>query len=113
MEVDNGFYQNNPSWSTPGGKNTFDQVFLLSYEETNYYFDKETDRICTPTSYAVSRGADVRTGTVHAGWWWLRSPGEKSNHAAFVNFDGTRYTNVVSNGYLSVRPAIWVELSAI
>lgn len=95
------------------GNNTEDKIFLLSYADVDRYFDNYEDRICTPTDYAVSQGADVRTlddGKTDAGWWWLRSPGETSSQASFVNVDGTRYTNRVGNGYLAVRPALWIDL---
>ena len=113
-EVDNGASQNNSEWHTKGCNNTEDMVFLLSYNDTDRYFNDRDARICTPTNYAVSMGADTRTlddGVTDAAWWWLRSPGENETQASFVNFDGTRYTNAVGNGYLSVRPAIWVEIA--
>ncbi len=112
-EVDNSKSQNNKDWDVAGCKNTDDMIFLLSYADTDRYFDNEAARICTPTDYAVSMGADVRTlddGITDAAWWWLRSPGETSSQASFVNFDGTRYTNAVGNEYLSVRPALWIDL---
>ena len=82
---------------------------------TDRYFDDAADRICVPTQYAVNMGADTRIlddGVTTAAWWWLRSPGESSNQASFVNFDGTRYTNAVGNTYLSVRPALWIRLDS-
>lgn len=112
-EVDNSRLQNNDEWPVKGSNNTEDLIFLLSYADTDRYFANAEARICTPTDYAVSMGADVRTlddGITDAGWWWLRSPGEDSTQASFVNFDGTRYTNIVGNGYLSVRPALWIDL---
>lgn len=112
-EIDNSKAQGNREWSASGGNNTEDNIFLLSYADTERYFDGSLDRICVPTNYAVTMGADKRTlddGITEAGWWWLRSPGEMGHHAAFVNFDGTRYTNAVGNEYLSVRPALWIKL---
>lgn len=114
-EVDNGKAQGNPKWNTNGGNNTYDSVFLLSYAEIDRYFANQNACVCGPTPYARNMGAEIReVGSQKAatGWWWLRSPGEKSNHAAFVNFDGARYSNMVSNGYLSVRPAVWVDVSS-
>lgn len=115
-EIDNSRLQGNIEWQTDGGNNTEDAVFLLSYADTDRYFDSASDRKCTPTNYAMAMGADIRTGddgVSASGWWWLRSPGEGSSQAAFVNFDGTRYTNAVGNGYLSVRPALWVKLDGL
>jgi hypothetical protein len=46
------------------------------------------------------------------GWWWLRSPGSPSNHAANVNNVGVVYVNGndVNNSSVSVRPAFWLHL---
>lgn len=112
-EVDNSRTQGNNEWRISGGNNTEDNVFLLSYEESEQYFDSSLDRMCLPTNYAVSQGADIRVHddeVTESGWWWLRSPGEAQHHASFVNFDGTRYSNAVGNEYLSVRPALWISL---
>ena len=114
--VNNSVLQGNQEWENTGGKNTQDKIFLLSYQEVMRYFGSAEDRICTPTSYAIEMGADTREYSGHiteAGWWWLRSPGEKEHHAAFVNFDGEIYSNAVGNEYLSVRPAMWVDLDAL
>lgn len=112
-EVDNSRTQGNNEWRISGGNNTEDNVFLLSYEESEQYFDSSFNRMCLPTNYAVSQGADIRVHDdefTESGWWWLRSPGEAQHHASFVNFDGTRYSNAVGNEYLSVRPALWISL---
>lgn len=112
-ELDNSKAQGNYKWDVIGGNNTEDKVFLLSYQDIEKYFDDETDRVCMPTNYAVAMGADIRElddGITKSGCWWLRSPGQESKQAALVNYYGTRYTNIVSNGYLSVRPALWVAL---
>lgn len=114
--VNNSVLQGNQEWESSGGKNTQDHVFLLSYQEVMRYFGSPEDRICTPTPYAIEIGADTREYSGHiteAGWWWLRSPGEKEHHAAFVNFDGNCYSNAVGNEYLSVRPAMWVDLDVL
>lgn len=112
--VDNSASQGNPEWKNKGGNATNDKIFLLSYKEADWYFNGAESRMCKPTKYAISRGADVRklNEKTEAGWWWLRSPGEKFSHAAFVNFDGERYSNAAANGYLSVRPAMWIDLDA-
>ena len=115
-EINNSVSESNDEWRTSGGRNTEDAVFLLSYADTDRYFTGSMDRICMPTSYAIAMGADTRIsddGVTEAGWWWLRSPGESNYQASFVNFDGTRYTNSVANGYLSVRPALWVRLAGV
>ena len=47
-----------------------------------------------------------------AGCWWLRSPGLTRFSAASVDDDGSLYVNTVSNESGSVRPAVWLDLSA-
>lgn len=88
-----------------------DTVFLLSYEEADRYFRNEEDRICKPTDYVASMNGKTRE--IEDGcavWWWLRTMAEDGYQAFFVNFEGKCYTNVVANDYLSVRPALWIDL---
>ena len=113
--LDNGWSEGNPEWKGIEGKNTKDRVFLLSFEEAEKYLETK-ERVCKPTTHAVNMGADIRMmkdGITEAGWWWLRSPGEKAHHAAFINYDGKCYSNAVGNEYLSVRPALWVDLKSL
>lgn len=88
-----------------------DTVFLLSYEEADRYFRNEEDRICKPTDYVASMNGKTRE--IEDGcavWWWLRTMAEDGYQAFYVNFEGKCYTNVVANDYLSVRPALWIDL---
>lgn len=115
-KVDNSAAQGNPGWKYQGSRDTVDKVFLLSYAEAENYFDTYSDRIAEPTRYAIKRGADTRTlndGVTDAGWWWLRTPGKDSFQAAYVSFEGKIFSNGVGNGYLSVRPALWVDADAV
>ena len=86
---------NNPSYGTPGGKDTVDKVFLLSIDEVNKYF---------PSAQST--------------YWWLRSPGCVSNYAAYVHADGSvdsRGNNVLNDAVYGtkygVRPALWIDIS--
>ena len=45
-----------------------------------------------------------------AGRWWLRSPGDSHNMAAFVSAVGAVGRNSVSLSTGTVRPALWVSL---
>lgn len=47
----------NPSYGTKPGKDTEDNVFLLSIAEANRYFRRDKTRICYPTAYAKKQGA--------------------------------------------------------
>lgn len=82
----------NITYSTAGGNNTEDKVFLFSYKDAVDYFDK-----------VGARAID--------GWWWLRTPGEYPSYAARVANDGQIY---LDGDYVSaacgVRPAMWVDI---
>ena len=111
----------NPEYTTNGGKNTQDKIFLLSLDEvanTSYGFRwdrryRDQARICEATSYAKKQGA--RTNDEDSSWWWLRSPGSNSGSAADVFDDG--YTEAsgrsVNNGIYAVRPALHLNLSSL
>ena len=122
--VNNSKYQCYSGWSTNGGNNTQDKVFLLSYAEANKYFGvtydnrRNTKSRVAPTAYAIAQGAYAdsfrRTadGTA-AGQWWLRSPGlYHQDYAASVLTDGSFDGHDVSSDYGSVRPALWVNIEA-
>ena len=103
----------NPKYSTNLGNATQDQVFLLSITEANKYFGSDSARQCKPTDYAVANG----TGESGSGncWWWLRSPGYTQTYAAGVDYDGAvdGIGHYVDYDDYAVRPALWIDLSAI
>ena len=101
----------NPSYSTSPGKSTEDQVFLLSIPEANRYFSSNTARQCEPTAYAKAQECYANSNNGFC-WWWLRSPGGNSAHAAGVESGGSvnAYGNFVWYGVNAVRPALWIEL---
>ena len=90
--------------------NTKDRVFLLSSAEAEKYFDSYSARQCQGTAYCYAQGADkANNGNC---WWWLRSPGNNSNYAAFVDYDGCVYGSgyYVTYDENAVRPALWINL---
>ena len=111
----------NPEYTTNGGNNTQDKIFLLSLDEvanTSYgfrsdrgYYDQA--RICEATSYAKKQGAF--TNDEDSSWWWLRSPGTYSYDAAFVHELGYAYAlgSFVHGYYGAVRPALHLNLSSL
>ena len=108
--VDNGKSQGNSSWSTNGGNNTTDQIFLLSYAEAGKYFASDSDRICKTTAYAKAQGA--YTDDSGNCWWWLRSPDSRQRGAASVTTDGSLgHLTDGSGGSTAVRPAFWINLN--
>ena len=109
--VDNSESQGNSAWSTIGGNNTTDQIFLLSYTEAGKYFDSDSDRICKPTAYTKAQGA--YTNDRGNCWWWLRSPGHYRNLAATVLTGGSLGYDAYVNGDIgAVRPAFWINLES-
>ena len=104
----------NPEYGTNPGNNTTDKIFLLSVTEVKEYFFIKA--LCKPTEYAVAKGAyEYDDGFCY---WWLRSPGERQNIAAFVTFtkDGYKYfycdSAYVDASYVCVRPALWIDLES-
>ena len=117
----------NAEYGTAGGSDTKDKVFLLSQSEcidVDLGFESSNKRICIPTAYARQQRAKTRwwgslalanpekDGT----WWWLRSPGNKGDHAAYVGDFGSISTtgnsdfyNIVSN-HAAIRPAICIKV---
>ena len=116
--VDNGRSQG--YWSTDGGKNTEDRIFLLSYAEASRYFrvareyeNNITSRV-SATAYAKAQGVNSsysnRTADrEEAGVWWLRSPGNNRVSASCVIATGALRDANVSDLTVSVRPALWVD----
>ena len=97
-----------------GGKDTFDKVFILSIAEANTYFDSTKARQSLPTAYAKAQGAyEGKCGGKSP--WWLRSPGDDSYFAAYINDDGHLRDagNFVSKERITVRPALWIKLESI
>ncbi len=121
--VDNGSSQGYNKWSTSGGNNTQDRVFLLSCSEANKYLgvtyddSENTKSRVAPTAYAIKQGAYTSSSNKTAegtasGWWWLRSPGYDRGVAACVHDDGSLYGYDVNDGSGCVRPALWINLES-
>lgn len=100
--------------NTDAGKATSDRVFLLSIDEARYLFPDNVSRRMGVTPYCKSLMSDSPAKNYG---WWLRSPGETSDTAATVVFDGyVRFSghkvNFFSNTYV-LRPAVYVDLSKL
>ena len=95
---------------TNGSRTTEDKIFLLSTEEALEYLPKKK-RKCTPTPYAKQHNAWY--GEHNTCCWWLSSPGNNQNSAAFVLNDGDVYYfgNYVNYDDCAVRVAMWVDSS--
>ena len=101
----------NANWDDDPGNPTYDQLFLLGYTEVIRYFQSESERICKLTDYVLSY-ENYYWFVDGYGSWYLRSPGDYRN-VAFVTEDGDiHYTEAYYEGPC-IRPAMWIDLSAI
>ena len=102
----------NPHYSTPGGNDTLDRIYLLSLAETEAYFPSIPTRQASATAYAKAHGAFVNEKNGNS-WWWLRSPGVRRIDACGVRADGrisgygSRDVNRPSG---TIRPVIWLSI---
>jgi hypothetical protein len=87
------------------GDATEDKVFLLSVAESLAYFSSNADRKTAMGIREWWRGMRE--------WWWLRSRGFDDSFAAVVDRKGavSEGGGSVGNTGLSVRPALWLNLS--
>lgn len=90
------------------GKVTQDRVFLLSVAEANLYLRSNISKQCKPTDYAVANGAYVYRNNGNC-CWWLRE--NRGMGFAYVQGEGYIAENDSALNYISVRPALWIDLS--
>ena len=112
----NGTSNPNPTYSTSGGENTTDKIFLLSIEEatdSGYFPNGNSSRISTNTAYVASYSG--KYGVDAADYWWLRSPGHDGYRAASVNGDGgvSSIGDYVYIDFNAVRPAFNLDLKSV
>lgn len=82
---------------------------LLSADEAGRYFKSRDDRVCLITQQAVNNGAWEPESDGSCSWW-LRSPGDDSSEAGWVDSGGTLASDYVGFDGIGVRPALWVKL---
>lgn len=124
----------NPWYHTDAGSQTNDKVFLLSISEVVRNFGdsgqlkhrNEKLRVEGTSSDDLSCAIDDKFNSERKAmykdestWWWLRSPGDSKEKAAYVNAEGLILMNgdlVADDGGTScvgvrpgVRPAIWIR----
>lgn len=96
---------------------TEDAVFLLSYAEainTNYFANKSF-RSRKGTDYARAQGVNNYITSNPFDFWFLRSPGNQSNHQTHVNLQGNLVTDSAdSNGNdIGICPAIYISFDTL
>ena len=115
-EVDNSASTTFSSTNKYACENTFDKMYLLSYQDMyngNYGFTDNESRYAQVTDYAKAVGACWNTSIEYLdnGYYWLRSPNYyNSDSASFVHSDG--YVNFgvdYSNNGLRVACTINLE----
>lgn len=104
--------EKNPRYDKEAGYDTQDKVFLLSIGEVQKYFSEDKERMCKPTAYAISQGADSNEREGGSCEWWLRNVGEHLSFAAGVFAHGVidYYGNEVKDSSTAVRPAMWITI---
>ncbi|MDR2610237.1 MAG: DUF6273 domain-containing protein, partial [Clostridiales Family XIII bacterium] len=108
--------------ATPGGEDTDDEVFLLSFDEVQnaaYGFDADRTvydvaRQAKATEYAKDAGVYVDRDNAP---WLLRSPGESNSYTGYVDYDGyvSFWGTEIDPEYYGygVRPALNLDLSKV
>lgn len=116
----------NYEYGTDGGENTEDAVFELSEEEaylsasakaygflSKYEIHDEAKRAKSST-YAKAMGAwsNHEEGYEGNGIWWMRSPGQEENFAAYIcNYGLIRpYGIAADSNQIGVRPSLYADL---
>lgn len=111
--------EDNPEYGTEGGKDTKDKVYLLSIGETSNQeygfkaeFDEDTDIRRAANTAFVADTSEWMNPAGTAGGQWLRSPGNVSNYAAYVNGCGACYGSHVYYDDCTIRPTLHLTLSS-
>jgi len=106
---------NNKNTDSPGGNDTNDFVFAVSYNELRKYALDINLRVSFATNYAKSKGIKVsdKSNSFGNSSWWLRSPGYNSCAAWTVSSDGSYIRGCsynVNSTTIGVRPSIWITI---
>jgi hypothetical protein len=109
-----------PFYNTPGGNDTTDYVFPLSYNEASLlrFYNASVSRKAQLTEYAADRAVSlgVDSSVASAGQYykyWLRSPGSNPYKATIITEDGSFSEENTTSGTVAVRPALKLNTNAI
>lgn len=120
IKISNVVNDDNPVYSSEGGNDTSDRVYLLSIDEImnpTYGFslkkEMEAKRAGT-TAYATRKGVETGGSPARYGLWWLRSPGKDSYYAVAVDTNGeVDQVGYSANGdRIAVRPALHLDAAS-
>ncbi len=123
----------NPWYGSDGGKDTTDNVFLLSMDEcVRSYFGDSSRLLDNPKPnqrYWFDRKDEnnsKRKASFHCGgwWWWTRTPGKNNKVSVYIHGDGN--IGIQGNGICKtsfntlhfvtqsneggLRPALWIKV---
>lgn len=105
----------NPVFETDGGQDTEDNVFILSLEEAQLYFDSDSDRLAFNTEYSNNNNENMFGLLVDSpAGWWLRTPRDGGDNTCLITENGAVY-NLEFDGHIDdfdcgVRPVIRVAV---
>ena len=94
------------------GKDTQDQIFILSRDELCRRLPTPESRICPPSRYVMTELAASGTYILNGGCcYWLRTPGGYGPESAcLVQASGSLDFDFGYDDSYAVRPALWVRL---
>ena len=107
----------NPEYpATDPGKDTKDKIFILSAAEATKYFETDTQRMCSVSNYAISKGSYISSDYTESGyscWWVLRTPGSEQTYMTYVHFNGSigYFGGSIIAQISAIRPAMWLEVN--
>ena len=113
-DVEDDRNHTNPEWNSVNrfGGTTEDQIFLLSYQEMRSLVDSQ-DRLCEPSAATSRKGIYTENHNGHkCCWYWLRTSAYRNN-VVVVAANGSFDTCYLHHEYGVVRPALWVDASAV
>lgn len=108
-------------FGTEGGDEVSEKIFLLSIEEVAKYFggteqlhDRKNKINVIHNRFNPARKANDENDA--PGWWWLRSPGDDPDFAAYVCADGVLHisgslVSIAGGAGGGLRPALWLSFS--
>ena len=89
----------------------WDKIFVLSNSEVESYFSRDMKIPCTATEYALGKRGfqDEKNGFTR---WWARSDVNDSGKSDIITQYGTCIREDASHFMITVRPAVWIDLTS-